>query len=91
MAEIGNGICTKAFKATGKDMTNLRRDLQLNQKEFAGFLGVSIGTVATWERRSEKPLSGPANVLYHLAESKTKEARLALKKALEELRVAMNS
>lgn len=90
MTEIETGACKKAFKATGKDMAKLRQGLKLNQKEFGVFLGVSSGTVATWERRSEKPLSGPANAIYHLAENKTRTARLALEKTLEELYSVMH-
>jgi DNA-binding transcriptional regulator YiaG len=83
---------TEAFKkATGTDMIRLRVELRLNQREWAKFLGLPSGTIATWERRKDRELSGPANIIYHLAENRTREVRQNLQRCLDELKASLGS
>lgn len=64
-----------------------REDLGINQKVLAKYIGVSSGTVATWETRSS--MSQPARILVSYAmrgSEKILEARASLLTAFEQLR-----
>jgi putative transcriptional regulator len=57
------------------DVPAIRRELGLSQPEFAGFMGVSLGTLRNWEQERREP-QGPARALLLVA-SKQPAAVLA--------------
>ena len=64
-----------------------RKDLGISQIEFAKYIGVSLGTVSTWETRSS--MSQAARVLIAgvmRRSEKILEARASLLTAFEQLR-----
>ena len=48
------------------DVPGIRKELGLSQPEFAGFMGVSLGTVRNWEQERREP-QGPARALLLVA------------------------
>ena len=59
--------------ATGKELAKLRTDIGLSQIELAELLKLSPGTLATWERRKERELTGPGNFVYNDLLSKAQQ------------------
>jgi putative transcriptional regulator len=57
------------------DVPAIRKELGLSQPEFAGFMGVSVGTLRNWEQDRREP-HGPARALLLVA-SKQPAAVLA--------------
>ena len=53
-------------KPKGADVKVIRAGLGLSQETFAGFLGVSVGTVRGWEQGRREP-QGPARALLLVA------------------------
>lgn len=56
-------------RVDGDYVRKLREELKMSQKEFAEYLGLSPGTVATWERRNK--LSAAAAILVREVDKKT--------------------
>ena len=56
-------------RVDGDYVRKLREELKMSQKEFAEYLGLSSGTVATWERRTK--LSAAAAILVREVDKKT--------------------
>lgn len=48
------------------DVKDIRDSLNLSQESFAGFLGVSLGTLRGWEQQRREP-QGPARALLLVA------------------------
>jgi putative transcriptional regulator len=61
------------------DVPAIRKELGLSQPEFAGFMGVSLGTLRNWEQERREP-QGPARALLLVA-SKQPAAVLAAMEA----------
>ena len=61
------------------DVPAIRKELGLSQPEFAGFMGVSLGTLRNWEQERREP-QGPARALLLVA-SKQPAAVLAAREA----------
>ena len=59
------------------DVKSIRNALELSQESFAGFLGVSLGTVRNWEQERREP-QGPARALLLVA---AKQPRAAVRAA----------
>ena len=55
---------------TGKDIKEIRKRLELTQKEFAGLINVSVPTIERWEV-SEKEITGPITLLLLLLAENT--------------------
>lgn len=55
----------KVFKPSAIDVKRLRQKIGMTQIEFAGFLGISLGTLRHWERGDRTP-RGPALILLNL-------------------------
>ena len=51
---------------TAADVPAIRKELGLSQPEFAGFMGVSLGTLRNWEQGRRMP-DGPALALLPVA------------------------
>lgn len=78
-----------ADPVTGEMLKTLREQLGLTQKEFAEFVHLPPGTVATWERRGT--LSAPAAYLVRSVDKKTAKARQATVEAQRALRKVITS
>jgi putative transcriptional regulator len=63
------------------DVKVIRDGLGLSQETFAGFLGVSVGTVRGWEQGRRQP-QGPARALLLVAAKKPRAVREAFKASL---------
>jgi transcriptional regulator with XRE-family HTH domain len=48
------------------DVPAIRKELGLSQREFAGLMGVSLGTLRNWEQERREP-QGPARALLLVA------------------------
>ena len=62
------------------DVPAIRKELGLSQPEFAGFMGVSLGTLRNWEQARREP-HGPARALLLVASKQPAAVRAALKDA----------
>ncbi len=51
------------------EVARVRQKTGMSQSEFAGFLGISVRTLQSWERNASKP-SGAAVTLLRLVEAK---------------------
>jgi putative transcriptional regulator len=51
------------------DVARIRQKTGMSQSEFAGFLGISIRTLQSWERNASKP-SGAAATLLRIVEAR---------------------
>lgn len=58
------------------DVKGIRGGLGLSQETFAGFLGVSVGTVRGWEQGRREP-QGPARALLLVAARQPRAVRAA--------------
>jgi putative transcriptional regulator len=58
------------------DVKSIRNALELSQESFAGFLGVSLGTVRNWEQKRREP-QGPARALLLVAAKQPRAVRAA--------------
>ncbi len=58
------------------DVPAIRKELGLSQPEFAGFMGVSIGTLRNWEQDRREP-QGPARALLLVASKQPAAVRAA--------------
>ena len=58
------------------DVMAIRDSLELSQESFAGFLGVSLGTVRNWEQKRREP-QGPARALLLVAAKQPRAVRAA--------------
>jgi len=58
------------------DVKAIRDSLELSQESFAGFLGVSLGTVRNWEQKRREP-QGPARALLLVAAEQPRAVRAA--------------
>lgn len=58
------------------DVPTIRKELGLSQPEFAGFMGVSIGTLRNWEQERREP-QGPARALLLVASKQPAAVRAA--------------
>ena len=58
------------------DVLAIRRELGLSQPEFAGFMGVSLGTLRNWEQARREP-QGPARALLLVASKQPAAVRAA--------------
>jgi DNA-binding transcriptional regulator YiaG len=72
-AAAGDPSRLSGSQVDGDYVRKLREELKMSQKEFAEYLGLSSGTVATWERRNR--LSTAAAVLVREVDRKTAEQR----------------
>lgn len=66
----------------GEYVRKLREELKMSQKQFAEYLGLSSGTVATWERRNK--LNRAAAVLVSEVDRKTVDQRRSLNRIISE-------
>ncbi len=64
---------------TAADVPAIRKALGLSQPEFAGFMGVSLGTLRNWEQARREP-QGPARALLLVAAKQPAAVRGALSK-----------
>lgn len=62
------------------DVPAIRKELGLSQPEFAGFMGVSIGTLRNWEQERREP-HGPARALLLVASKQPAAVRAAFEAA----------
>jgi putative transcriptional regulator len=62
------------------DVPAIRRELGLSQPEFAGFMGVSLGTLRNWEQARREP-HGPARALLLVASRQPAAVRAAFEAA----------
>lgn len=62
------------------DVPAIRKELGLSQPEFAGFMGVSIGTLRNWEQERREP-QGPARALLLVAAKQPAAVRAAFEAA----------
>ncbi len=69
---------------TGETLKRLRQELGLTQREFASYVNLPPGTIATWERRNDDPLTAPAAVIVKVVDQKTAKARHELRNILAE-------
>ena len=60
------------------DVPAIRKELGLSQPEFAGFMGVSLGTLRNWEQARREP-HGPARALLLVASKQPAAVRAAFK------------
>jgi putative transcriptional regulator len=74
-------------KAT--DVPSIRKELGLSQTEFAGFMGVSVGTLRNWEQARREP-RGPARALLLVASKQPAAVRAAFRASLPVTRVNAN-
>lgn len=51
------------------DVAKVRQKTGMSQSEFAGFLGISVRTLQSWERNASKP-SGAAATLLRIVEAR---------------------
>ena len=58
------------------DVPAIRKELGLSQPEFAGFMGVSLGTLRNWEQDRREP-QGPARALLLVASRQPAAVRAA--------------
>lgn len=58
------------------DVPEIRKELGLSQPEFAGFMGVSLGTLRNWEQERREP-QGPARALLLVASRQPAAVRAA--------------
>lgn len=58
------------------DVPTIRKELGLSQPEFAGFMGVSLGTLRNWEQERREP-QGPARALLLVASKQPAAVRAA--------------
>ena len=58
------------------DVSAIRKELGLSQPEFAGFMGVSLGTLRNWEQARREP-HGPARALLLVASKQPGAVRAA--------------
>jgi putative transcriptional regulator len=58
------------------DVPAIRKELGLSQPEFAGFMGVSVGTLRNWEQERREP-HGPARALLLVASKQPAAVRAA--------------
>jgi putative transcriptional regulator len=63
-------------KPTAADVPAIRKELGLSQPEFAGFMGVSVGTLRNWEQSRREP-QGPARALLLVASKQPAAVRAA--------------
>lgn len=63
-------------KPKAADVPAIRRELGLSQPEFAGFMGVSLGTLRNWEQARREP-QGPARALLLVASKQPAAVRAA--------------
>src|SRR3990170_3105753 len=62
------------------DVPAIRKQLGLSQPEFAGFMGVSLGTLRNWEQERREP-HGPARALLLVASKQPAAVRAAFQAA----------
>ncbi|MGH8677713.1 MAG: helix-turn-helix domain-containing protein, partial [Burkholderiales bacterium] len=62
------------------DVPAIRKELGLSQPEFAGFMGVSLGTLRNWEQERREP-QGPARALLLVASKQPAAVRAAIEAA----------
>ena len=62
------------------DVPTIRKELGLSQPEFAGFMGVSVGTLRNWEQERREP-QGPARALLLVASKQPAAVRAAFEAA----------
>src|SRR5208283_427958 len=62
------------------DVPAIRKELGLSQPEFAGFMGVSLGTLRNWEQERREP-QGPARALLLVASKQPAAVLAALEAA----------
>jgi len=62
------------------DVPEIRKELGLSQPEFAGFMGVSLGTLRNWEQERREP-QGPARALLLVASKQPAAVRAAFEAA----------
>ncbi len=62
------------------DVPAIRKELGLSQPEFAGFMGVSLGTLRNWEQARREP-HGPARALLLVASRQPAAVRAAFEAA----------
>jgi putative transcriptional regulator len=67
---------TEVAMPTAADVKAIRDSLELSQESFAGFLGVSLGTVRNWEQKRREP-QGPARALLLVAAKQPRAVRAA--------------
>ena len=65
---------------TAADVPAIRKELGLSQPEFAGFMGVSLGTLRNWEQARREP-HGPARALLLVAAKQPAAVRAAFNAA----------
>lgn len=68
-------------KPKGADVKVIRAGLGLSQETFAGFLGVSVGTVRGWEQGRREP-QGPARALLLVAKAQPHAVQAAFRASL---------
>jgi putative transcriptional regulator len=69
------------------DVPAIRKELGLSQPEFAGFMGVSLGTLRNWEQERREP-QGPARALLLVASKQPAAVRAAFESAKSALKAA---
>lgn len=65
---------------TAVDVPAIRKELGLSQPEFAGLMGVSLGTLRNWEQARREP-QGPARALLLVASKQPAAVRAAFNAA----------
>ena len=76
----------KVEMPTASDVPAIRKELGLSQTEFAGFMGVSVGTLRNCEQARREP-QGPARALLLVASKQPAAVRAAFRASLAPHRV----
>jgi putative transcriptional regulator len=72
------------------DVPAIRKELGLSQPQFAGFMGVSVGTLRNWEQERREP-HGPARALLLVASKQPAAVRAAFEAAKPASRIRRTS
>ncbi len=68
---------TEIYLPKAEDVPGIRKRLGLSEEAFAGFMGVSVGTLRNWEQGRREP-QGPARALLLIADKKPAAFRESL-------------
>jgi len=65
LIKAGKTMPSRSFKYEDHEIRDIRDRYGLTQGQFAGMIGISLGTLRNWEQGRRKP-EGPAKVLLRI-------------------------
>jgi len=68
LISAGKAKASRTFKYEEHEIKDIRNKYGLTQDQFAGMIGISLGTLRNWEQGRRKP-EGPAKVLLRIIDS----------------------